>query len=326
MSLAGDDACGDDGGGGCLYIVSTPIGNLGDITLRAIETLRSAPLIVAEDSRRTRALLSHLGIGKKVVRAINAHASPRELAEIVAELESGKDVAYATDAGTPTVSDPGRALVELAARRGIPTRIVPGASAVTAAVALSGMVDAAFTFLGFLPRKGGARRASLERVVTSPVPVVLFESPERMAETLEELSALAPERAAFVGRELTKLHEQGLRGTLSELAALPSSWRGEITLVVAAAPPSDPMSSGAPLIEACLRAALGAGVSPSHIAQALAKAAGLPRSPLYARALELAGRVPDTARPAGEALAEEPPTVGERARGAAEDPDESHER
>jgi 16S rRNA (cytidine1402-2'-O)-methyltransferase len=278
---------------GRLYIVSTPIGNLGDITLRAIEVLKASPVIVAEDSRRTRGLLSHLGIGSKSVRALNAHASPRAVDEIVDELLQGRDVAYATDAGTPSVSDPGRALVEQAVARGIDVRIVPGPSAVTATVALSGMVDSGFTFLGFLSRKGGARKASLAQIVKSELPSVLFESPERIVDTLRELSALAPERPAFVGRELTKLHEEGLRGTLAELAERPATWRGEITLLVAAAPPVPAGEASAPLVDACLRAALAVGVSPSRIAQALAKESGLPRSPVYARALELAGSLPE---------------------------------
>jgi 16S rRNA (cytidine1402-2'-O)-methyltransferase len=279
---------------GRLYIVSTPIGNLGDITLRAIEVLRAASMVVAEDSRRTRALLSHLGIGSKSVRALNAHASPRAVDEVVEHLLAGHDVAYATDAGTPAVSDPGRALVAEAARRGVDTRVIPGPSAVTATVALSGMVDSGFSFVGFLPRKGGARKASLSQIVKSELPVVLFESPERIADTLSELAALAPDRAAFIGRELTKLHEEGLRGTLLELSGLPPAWRGEITLLVAAAPPLPAAEASSALVDACLRAALDVGVSPSRIAQALAKESGLPRSPVYARALELAGRLPES--------------------------------
>jgi 16S rRNA (cytidine1402-2'-O)-methyltransferase len=304
---------------GCLYVVSTPIGNLGDITLRAIEVLKASPVVVAEDSRRTRALLSHLGIGGKSVRALNAHASARAVDEVVDALLAGSDVAYATDAGTPSVSDPGRALVSEAARRGIDVRVVPGASAVTATIALSGMVDSGFTFLGFLPRKGGARKASLTGIVQSELPTVLFESPERIADTLGELAALAPEREAFVGRELTKLHEQGLRGTLRELATHAGTWRGEITLLVAAAPPAPAAAETSPLIDACLRAALGAGVGPSRIAQALAREAGLPRSPVYARALELAGRLPErvTDESTDETAADgEPPS-------AADDPDGS---
>jgi 16S rRNA (cytidine1402-2'-O)-methyltransferase len=309
---------------GCLFIVSTPIGNLGDITLRAIEVLKAAALVVAEDSRRTRGLLSHLGIGGKPVKALNAHASARAVDEVVEALLGGDDVAYATDAGTPSVSDPGRALVAQAARRGLDVRVVPGPSAVTATIALSGMVDSGFTFRGFLSRKGSARKHSLTEIVASALPTLLFESPERIADTLGELAALAPEREAFVGRELTKLHEEGLRGTLSELAARTTTWRGEITLLVAAAPPAPAAAETSPLIDACLRAALAAGVGPSRIAQALAKEAGLPRSPVYARALELAGRLPERVRAASgdetEDLAED---LGEARPSTAGDPDDA---
>jgi 16S rRNA (cytidine1402-2'-O)-methyltransferase len=277
------------GGAGTLYVVATPIGNLGDISARATAALRDATLVVAEDTRRTRALLSHLGIEHKRTLSLNAHASPRAVADVVAELAGGAVVAYATDAGTPAVSDPGRALVEQAVLAGIDTRIVPGPSAVTAAVALSGMVDASFSFLGFVPRRGAARQALISRLQTNEEPIVLFESPERMAETLSELARALPERRAFIGRELTKLHEQSLHGTLAELAELEQVWRGEITFVVASAPPQPVAAETNELVDACLRAAIECGVSPSRIAGVLAKAGKLPRRPLYARALELAG-------------------------------------
>ncbi|HKO93321.1 MAG TPA: 16S rRNA (cytidine(1402)-2'-O)-methyltransferase, partial [Polyangiaceae bacterium] len=220
---------------GCLFVVSTPIGNLGDITRRAVEVLNLVPCVVAEDTRRTRALLSALAIASKDVRALNAHSSAEAVAQIVARLERGEDVALVTDAGTPAVSDPGRALVQGAAAHGIPIRVVPGPSAVTAAVALSGLVEGPFCFFGFLPRRGAARQRYLERIAESPEPVVIFEAPPRLTETLRELAAALPERRAFIGRELTKLYEEGLRGTLAELAARTDEWRGEIVLVIAAA-------------------------------------------------------------------------------------------
>ncbi len=278
---------------GTLYVVSTPIGNLGDITRRAVETLQAADVIVAEDTRRTRALLSHLAIGSKDVRSLNAHGSEHAVQQIVERLANGDTVAYVTDAGTPAVSDPGRALVASAAARGMITRVVPGPSAVTAAVALSGMVDGPFAFLGFLPRRGGDREAALARLRFSAEPVVLFEAPPRMAETLAELAQLMPERRAFVGRELTKLHEEGLHGTLQELAARGSEWRGELVLVVdAGQPDSRAEEERARLVEAALRAALECGANPSHIARALAEASGQPRRELYQRALELAAELP----------------------------------
>jgi 16S rRNA (cytidine1402-2'-O)-methyltransferase len=272
---------------GTLYVVSTPIGNLGDITRRAVEVLSAAQCVVAEDTRRTRALLSHLEIAHKEVRALNAHGSAEAVEQIVLRLERGENVAYVTDAGTPAVSDPGRALVASAAARNVPVRVVPGPSAVTAAVALSGLVEGPFLFLGFLPRRGSAREAYLERLRQSPEPVVLFEAPPRMAETLAELAQRLPERRAFVGRELTKLHEEGLHGTLTELAARSEPWRGEIVFVVDGVEQQDEDEDRRRLVEASLRASLECGANPSHIARALAEASGYPRRELYQRALEL---------------------------------------
>lgn len=278
---------------GILYVVSTPIGNLGDITRRAVEILQAADCVVAEDTRRTRALLSHLAIGQKELRSLNAHGTDHAVQQIIERLERGETVAYVTDAGTPAISDPGRALVSSAAASGIATRVVPGASAVTAAVALSGMVDGPFTFLGFLPRRGGDRAALLQRIRFSPEPVVLFEAPPRMAETLAELAQLMPERRAFVGRELTKLHEEGLHGTLAQLAQRSEEWRGEIVFVVdGGQPDARAGEERARLVEAALRAALECGANPSHIARALAEASGQPRRELYQRALELSEQLP----------------------------------
>jgi 16S rRNA (cytidine1402-2'-O)-methyltransferase len=285
---------------GTLYVVSTPIGNLGDITRRAVEVLRGSPIVVAEDTRRTRALLSHLQIEHKELRALNAHGSPEAVEQIVGRLEQGQDVAYVTDAGTPAVSDPGRMLVASAAARGIAARVVPGPSAVTSAVALSGLVDGPFLFLGFLPRRGSDRDVCLERIRRSTEPVVLFEAPPRMAETLSDLAARLPERRTFVGRELTKLHEEGLHATLAELAARSEPWRGEIVFVVAAAEHVDEDEDQRRLLDASLRAAIECGANPSRIARALAEASGYPRRELYQRALELQGALPSSDEPGEE--------------------------
>jgi 16S rRNA (cytidine1402-2'-O)-methyltransferase len=301
---------------GILYVVSTPIGNLGDITRRAVEVLQTSDCVVAEDTRRTRALLSHLAIGHKDLRSLNAHGTEHAVSQIVDRLERGEKVAYVTDAGTPAISDPGRALVASAAARGIATRVVPGASAVTAAVALSGMVDGPFTFLGFLPRRGGERDALLERMRFSAEPVVLFEAPPRMAETLTELAERMPERRAFVGRELTKLHEEGLHGTLQQLAQRSDEWRGEIVFVVdAGQPDARAGEERAQLVEAALRASLECGANPSRIARALAEASGLPRRELYQRALELSallcseGSSEGSSKASSEGSSEVPPEV-----------------
>jgi len=275
-------------GAGRLFVVSTPIGNLGDITRRAVDVLSSVQLVVAEDTRRTRALLSHLGVMNKPVRALNAHGTKEAVLAVVEQLLAGQDVALVTDAGTPAVSDPGRALVSLARERGVSALVVPGPSAVTAAVALSGLVDGPFTFLGFWPRHGTARRDAIVRVSKSREASVFFESPQRMAETLAELAEALPARVAFIGRELTKLHEEGICGPLRELASAEREWRGEIVAVVA---PSDaelaPDEERRELIFASLRAAIESGASPSRMARALAEASGLPRRELYERAIAL---------------------------------------
>jgi 16S rRNA (cytidine1402-2'-O)-methyltransferase len=278
---------------GCLFVVSTPIGNLGDITRRAVEVLSKVACVAAEDTRRTRALLSHLGIGDKPLRSLNAHSSRAAIAQLVERLLEGDDVAFVTDAGTPAVSDPGGGLVAAAAARDVPVRIIPGASAVTAAVALSGLVEGPFTFLGFLPRRGPERQASLTRLRYSVEPIVLFESPMRMQKTLADFAEQFPDRPLFVGRELTKLYEEGLRGSVAELAARTDAWRGEIVMVLGAANADErEAAQGAEqraLCDAALRAAIACGVSPSRITRALADASGLPKKELYDRALELAG-------------------------------------
>ncbi|HEX2673298.1 MAG TPA: 16S rRNA (cytidine(1402)-2'-O)-methyltransferase [Polyangiaceae bacterium] len=220
---------------GKLYLVGTPIGNLGDITLRALETLKQTRHIAAEDTRRTRQLLTHFAISERALHALDANASPRKIEELLLLLEGGEDIALVTDAGMPSVSDPGTALVRGAHARGVTVVPIPGASAVTAAIGVSGLVDASFVFLGFLPRHGRKRKEALARIEKSVDPIVIFESPQRMAATLRELSERMPERACTLCREISKLHEEIAPSTIAELAAREGEWRGEITLVIAAA-------------------------------------------------------------------------------------------
>jgi len=270
---------------GTLYVVATPIGNLGDLSPRAAETLRTVDRIAAEDTRRSRALLSHLEIRDKPIARLDAHATARQLEHWVERLVSGESVALVTDAGTPAVSDPGAAMVRAAAARQVPIVSIPGPSALTAAISVSGLVEGGFLFLGFIPRSGSKRKAAIERIAGSHEPVVLLEAPNRVARTLSELSDAMPEREAAVSRELSKLHEQTLRGRLAELCRLPDEWRGEVTIVLGALTPEIEASRFSDdELEARIRASLSAGQSVSAIAKELSASSGRPKREVYARA------------------------------------------
>jgi 16S rRNA (cytidine1402-2'-O)-methyltransferase len=273
---------------GTLYVIATPIGNLEDVTLRALRVLAEADLVLAEDTRRTRILLDHHGVAARP-RSLHAHNEAARSEEALARLAGGARVALVSDAGTPLVSDPGARLVAAAAAAGHDVVPVPGASAVLAALAASGLAGDAFCFAGFLPRKAGARRARLAALRERPEPLVLFESPRRLAATLADLAgALGGERRACVARELTKRHEELVRGSLDELRErFAEGTRGEVTLVVAGAPP--PLGLGGEALDARIRALLDAGESPRAVADALASEAGVPRREVYQRALALRG-------------------------------------
>jgi 16S rRNA (cytidine1402-2'-O)-methyltransferase len=269
---------------GKLYLVGTPIGNLGDMTLRALETLKQTRHIAAEDTRRTRQLLTHFAISERVLHALDANASPRKIEELLLLLEGGEDLALVTDAGMPSVSDPGTALVRGAHARGVTVVPIPGASAVTAAVGVSGLVDASFLFLGFLPRHGRKRKEAFARIEKSVDPVLIFESPQRMAATLRELSERIPERACTLCREITKLHEEIAPSTIAELAAREGEWRGEITLVIgAAAEGSADQEVDLGLLEERARARLAEGATVKTVVTELCDAeSGVARRELYA--------------------------------------------
>ncbi len=201
---------------GTLYVVATPIGNLGDVTSRALDVLREVGFVVCEDTRHSRVLLSRFGIQKDTV-SLPAFAEGERAGRILDRLAAGEDCALVTDAGTPAISDPGEKLVAEAVERGIKVVPIPGASAVIAALSASGLPTGRFHFLGFLPRKGPERTAILEEVSHLGATLVLYESPRRVGETLEDLAAIFGARRACVARELTKLHEELVRGTLPEL-------------------------------------------------------------------------------------------------------------
>ncbi len=225
-------------GGGTLYVVATPIGNLADVTLRALEVLRAVPLIACEDTRITRRLLQHHGIAGRLV-SFHARSGPARLAELLGHLRGGLDLALTTDAGTPVVSDPGDSLVAGWAGEGGRVVPIPGPSAVLAALAGSGIAGPRWTFEGFLPRSGRERRARLARIAADERGTIVFEAANRLAASLADLAAACGDaRPAAVARELTKIHEQFARGPLGELAAMAREGaipeRGEAVIVVGA--------------------------------------------------------------------------------------------
>jgi 16S rRNA (cytidine1402-2'-O)-methyltransferase len=225
-----------DGDSGKLFVVATPIGNLGDATPRSIEVLKSVDAIAAEDTRRTRKLLAHFGISTGLL-AYHDHNEARVSSEIVARIEGGQDVALVSDAGTPLVADPGYRLVSAAAERGIEIVAVPGPSAVVAALSVAGLPPQPFHFAGYLPRKSGQRRTRLASLAALSCTVVYYESPHRIAAALRDMFEVLGDRRAVVARELTKVHEEVIRGTLSELSSLAEgrALKGEIVVVVAGA-------------------------------------------------------------------------------------------
>lgn len=219
---------------GVLYLVATPLGNLQDLSARAIETLRTVDLVVAEDTRRARQLLSHLGIHKPL-ESFHGDSDEKKLQRLLRSLRDGQKLAYVSDGGTPGVADPGRELVRAAAGEGIMVSPIPGPAAVTAALSVCGFVADRFIFAGFLPRKAGDRAAALAELRQGGLTVVLYEAPHRVLETLAAIAEAFPERDVFVGRELTKQHEELLRGTAAELLIHfeETEPRGEFVLVIA---------------------------------------------------------------------------------------------
>ena len=219
---------------GSLYIVATPIGNLEDITQRALRVLREVDLVACEDTRHTRKLLNHYGISTKTI-SYHEHNERERTAELQARLEDGANVAVVSDAGTPAVSDPGFRLVRLAAESGVRVVPIPGPTALISALVASGLPTDEFFFGGFLPARSNARRARLAELRSLNATIIFYEAPHRIAATLKDAREILGEREAVVARELTKLHEEIARGRLSELAERYSSSetaRGEIVLVI----------------------------------------------------------------------------------------------
>lgn len=227
-----------------MYLVATPIGNLEDITVRALRVLQEVDLIACEDTRQTSKLLNHYGIRKEMV-SYHEHNELTRAPELVIEMEQGAKVALVSDAGMPVISDPGHHLVALCLRHRVPIIPIPGPSAFVAALAVSGLPSQEFLFAGFLPARSGGRRRALKTLAQESRTLILYEAPHRIVETLRDALELLGPRPAVIARELTKVHEQFLRGTLAELleAAEKRALRGEITLLIAPAGDAQPSSA-----------------------------------------------------------------------------------
>jgi 16S rRNA (cytidine1402-2'-O)-methyltransferase len=281
---------------GTLYVVATPIGNLGDVTLRALEVLRSVPLIAAEDTRISRRLLARYEIATRAT-SFHAQSGPARFAELLVHLRSGADLALVSDAGTPVVSDPGADLIAAWAAEGGPVVPIPGASAVLAALVASGIAGPRWGFEGFLPRAGRDRRARLSRLAADDRATVIYEAPSRVGATLRDLAAACgPDRPAAVCRELTKLHEQVVRGSLAELGVAMASGhipaRGEFAIVVAGLPSGSARpiamtdAAEADRVEAArqrVETLVSDGITRPEAARMVAAETGLARRALYRR-------------------------------------------
>lgn len=269
-----------------LYIVATPIGNLGDMTFRAVDVLRSAAVVACEDTRVTGKLLKHLGIKARLQR-LDDHAPPEVRARLIATAQT-QPVALVSDAGTPLISDPGYRLVREARTAGVTVISVPGACAAVSALAIAGLPSDRFLFAGFLPVKDKARSEALVGLAQVAATLVFYETAPRLERSLRAIAEMWPEREVAVARELTKLHEECRTGTAAQLAdhyALHPP-KGEIVLLI-----GPPAEAEAPVLDAdaLLRAAL-ADTSPSKAAGLVAKATGIDRQTLYARAVEIKGQ------------------------------------
>ncbi|MHC1728114.1 MAG: 16S rRNA (cytidine(1402)-2'-O)-methyltransferase [Syntrophobacteraceae bacterium] len=270
-----------------LYIVSTPIGNLADITLRALETLRSVDLIAAEDTRHTRKLLSFYDIHKPLV-SYHEHNARQRGEELLEKMTGGKNIAVVTDAGTPGISDPGILLIEAALRQGIEPVAIPGPTALIAALVISGLPSHPFAFLAFPPVKGAQRRRFFEQNAALAMTLVLYEAPKRLAKTLKEILKVWGDRRVAVARELTKMFEEIYRGRVSEaLEHFSGEVRGELTLVVEGNQPESDEGPDSSDWKSELRVLLEGGASSKEAASNIAGRYDLARRIVYQAALEM---------------------------------------
>ncbi len=280
---------------GLLYIVGTPIGNLGDLSSRAVEVLASVDAVICEDSRRTGRLLAHLGIGDRGERRrpalliANEHTEVPLLEEITERLETGQRLALVTDAGMPSISDPGEHVVRAAVDGGHRVEVIPGPTALSSALALSGLPARRFVFEGFLPRKGRERTERLAEIADERRTIVLYEAPHRLLSTLRHLGGVCgDDRSAVVARELTKLHEEVVRGTLSDLVAHfeTTEPRGEFVLVVTGRPTVSTVLTDDDLV-VVLKRALDRGLSRRDAVVEVVAETGEPKRRVYGLANDL---------------------------------------
>lgn len=262
-------------------MVGTPIGNLGDLSPRAIEALSTADAIICEDTRRTGSLLSHAGIERVPLIVANEHTEFDAVDRVLGLLAAGETVALVSDAGMPVISDPGERLVAAAVAAGVELTVVPGPTAVSSAIALSGLPTQRWVFEGFLPRKGAVRAERLLDLADERRAIVLYEAPHRAERTLNDLSnILGPDRAVSVARELTKLHEQVWRGTLAESVIWAADGlKGELVFVIEGAPPTEPPTDD--LVQQELRDAIGAGASKRDAVAEVSQRLGVAKNHVY---------------------------------------------
>ena len=264
-----------------LAVCATPIGNLGDVTLRVLDELRDADLVLCEDTRRTRILLDRHGVAARLV-SYHRHNEATRTGEALARLRRGERVALVSDAGLPGVNDPGARLIAAAVEGGLPVSVLPGPSAVETALVASGLVGERYQFVGYLPRRGAERLAVAQELARWPHPVVAFESPRRLPASLAVLAEAMPDRAGAVCRELTKRFEEVARGTLAELAGRFSEPpRGEITIVLGSAPGAAEASAGADEATAAVAELVAAGVGRRQAVELVARLTGASKNTLY---------------------------------------------
>ena len=276
---------------GALHLISTPIGNLSDISPRAIEAIAAADLVCCEDTRRTGRLLQHLGVSARRLAVCNEHTEFDLIGEVIDLVASGASVAVVSDAGTPALSDPGSRLVAAAAAAGLRVEAVPGPSALLAALVVSGLDTSRFSFEGFLPRSGRDRAERLTDVASSDATVVLYEAPHRLERTLVDLREVCgDDRPVAISRELTKIHEETIRGTLGEIEV--GAPRGEYVIVLGARPTPDTAVDES-TIRRMLEGELAAGASRRDAASAVARRLGVPRRTAYDLVIAMA-KEPDT--------------------------------